>query len=516
MLKRFVYLEGLTNLLGSGGKYLINNDGQIKDIKGNDIPVRLDGDGHKVVNCLGFNGLRDYRVIDLVAIQFKSFYIPQEDYVKVIAFCIDGNKDNTHASNVGYRFEGGKLECKGCPGYYYVPGYTRVAINIDGCMISTVNLRPLKWYTTQPIVSRNIRGGYKTASVTFTKGSQSMLSRHRAMLLVFKDYPDNVDSITANHIDSVPGRDNIENLEWLSYSDNNLHARLNNQRTQQKAVLTRNVVTGEINEYHSLGECARRLGLSGAEPVRLRITKSKFGTVFSGNLQMKYKDDTRDWIDPSEVSNEPTSYEFIAKNIHTDEEHTFTDISQVKVIIPDYHPRPIAVRLNSGSFNSYKGYQFKKLTDERPFPLLTSKDKDKLHPVGGYGVDARNLLTGETRSYETIRQAAKDFNSYISMALSDGQQPVYEDGWQVKFASEKWNEVDSFDAFAYKAQKNVMALELSTGGTILAESISAMAKVLQLDYHEVQDAAYSRGNKICHGYRIRLGVSTDPWPSTQV
>lgn len=37
MFKRYVYIEGLTSLLGSGNKYLINNDGQIKDIRGNKL-----------------------------------------------------------------------------------------------------------------------------------------------------------------------------------------------------------------------------------------------------------------------------------------------------------------------------------------------------------------------------------------------------------------------------------------------------------------------------------------------
>ena len=515
MLKRYVYLEGLTNLLGSGGKYLINNDGQIKDIKGNDIQVRLDGDGHKVVNCVGFDGLRDYRVIDLVAIQFKGLYIPVEDYNKVIAFCIDGNKENTHASNVGYRFEGGKLEYKPCPGFYYIPGFTRGAINIDGVLVSTKNNQVLKWVISKPKYVKNIRGGYYMASVVFTKGTQAMLSRHRAMLLVFKGYPDNVDKLLTNHIDGKPGNDYPDNLEWSTHAENNLHARMNNLRTQQKAVLTRNVKTGEVKEYLSLGDCSKALGLVGPEPIRIRLVESRFGTMFKDGYQLKYKSDSRDWINPEDVDKSPRVYEFIAKNIRTGEEHVFKDVKSVSEIIPDYSSRPICTRLNMGSFEIYKGFQFKLLSDERPFPPVTEKDLEKIHPVGGYGVDARNLLSGETKTYPTIRQAAKDFNSYISTTLRDGKQPIFEDGWQLKFSSEEWNTTDDFDKETYKSQKNIMALELATRRTILAESITAMAQVLKLDYSEVRDAAYSRGNKVCHGYRIRLGITSDPWPTTE-
>ncbi len=104
MFKRYVFIEGLTNLLGSNGKYLINNDGQIKDIKGNDIEFHRDDEGHRVVHCSGWDGEREYRVIDLVAIQFKGLYITADCYAEITAFVIDGNKDNVHAANIGYRF----------------------------------------------------------------------------------------------------------------------------------------------------------------------------------------------------------------------------------------------------------------------------------------------------------------------------------------------------------------------------------------------------------------------------
>ena len=121
MFKRYVFIEGLTSLIGSNGKYLINIKGQIKDIEGNNLLVRLNEQGHKIVYCCSWNGEQDYRVIDLVALQFKSLQIPKKDYEKVEAFVIDGNPDNTHAENIGYRFKGGRLEVENFQGFFYVP-----------------------------------------------------------------------------------------------------------------------------------------------------------------------------------------------------------------------------------------------------------------------------------------------------------------------------------------------------------------------------------------------------------
>lgn len=109
MFRRYVYKEGLTTLLGSSGKFLINNDGQIRDVKGNELPYRRDDDGNKVVTCTSWDGERDYRVIDLVALQFKNLQIPKSRYGEVSAFVMDGNPENTHARNVGYRFKAGGL-----------------------------------------------------------------------------------------------------------------------------------------------------------------------------------------------------------------------------------------------------------------------------------------------------------------------------------------------------------------------------------------------------------------------
>ena len=515
MFKRYVFLEGLTSLHGSNGKYLINNDGWVTNNNGVHLPVTLDEDGHKTVVCKSWDGERRYRIIDLVAIQFKSLYIPQEDYNKVIAFCIDGNKENTHASNIGYRFQGGKLEVKGHPGYYYIPGYTYSAVNIDGVLISVKSGQVHRWGTSKPNPVKNIKGGYRVSNVVWSKGVQAVLSRHRAMMMVFKEYPDNVDKLITNHIDGIPGNDHPDNLEWSTHSQNNQHARENNLRSQQMAILTRNVETGEIKEYISLGECAKALGLKAAEAVRFRIVNARFCQVLNDGLQMKFKSDPRDWIDPKDVEKGPRKYEFTARNILTGQEHSLKSLDELSTILQDYHPRAVKNRLNMRSFEIYRGFQFRMSDDIRPFPVVKPSELENINPVGGYSVDARNLITGETRTYSTIRQAAKDFNGYISTPLRDGKQPIYEDGWQLKLSRDEWNTSEDFDKETYKNQKNIMALEVATNKVILAESIWTLSKILNIEYNEVKQAAYTRGNKVCHGYRIRLGITNDPWPTTE-
>lgn len=514
MFKRYVYLEGLTNLHGSDGKYLINNDGQVKDIKGNDVEYFYDSEGHANVKCKSWDGERDYRVIDLVAIQFKSLNIPIEDYNKVVAFCIDGNKENQHASNIGYRFKDAPLAYKPNPLFFYIPGFTNAAISRDGNLISTITGEPYKWMVHAYNRVKNTKNGYHRAKILFQQGDRVSMSRHRAMALTFMDYPDNADGLEVNHINGTGGDDRLENLEWITHADNCRHAYLNDLRSQQIPVLVRELDTGEIKEYYSMAQCSRERGYAGTEVVRNRVVNAKFGKVFKDNTQFKLKNDPRDWLDPKDYKDEKQVNHFIARNCETGEEFVYDDIKKVADIVPDYHPRAIQKRLNGGSFKPYWGYMFKSVDDPRDFPVLDGKDFKRFNPVAGFTVDARNLLTGETKVYPTIRQAFEEHSSFLATALREGKQPFFESGWQLKYSTDEWQDSADFDEQQYISQRNIMALEVTTGKLYIGENVANLARILKLDSKRVRGAALTRGNEVYGGFRFRLGVSSEPWPTT--
>ena len=519
MFKRYEYIEGLTNLLGSNGKFLINNDGQIKDIKGNDIEIRRDDEGNKVVTCTSWDGTREYRVIDLVALQFKGLCIPQEDFDKVIAFTIDGNPENTHASNIGYRFQGGKLEFKSMPGFYYVPGMTSVAINYEGVPVNVKKLNRLKLYTTKP-GKNNIKGGYRTFSAIFSPGRSISYLRHRALCLVFKEYPDNVDDVSVNHKNGIPGDDWLDNLEWATRRENNIHAYANNLKNQNDHVLVRNVLTDEVTDYYSLSECARALKLESHASVLYRIKASKFGQVFQDGTQIKLKSDPRDWIMPEnpeeEIRKNLQRIPILVRDCRTlqvKEYDSVTDAAKGTGI----YSGTIMYRINVGNESPLFGYQFKLAENQTPWRLFTPEEYQSSLIPNSFKVDARNLLTGEIKSYSSIREAEKALNGLsIRFAFQKNKQPMNEDGWQVKRADEEWIDVQNVEETIYKLRQEVMAKEEATGKITIASSAKQMGEILQLDPKAIRVVAYSRGNKLYHGYRFRLGVTTEPWPETNI
>lgn len=50
------------------------------------------------------------------------------------------------------------------------------------------------------------------------------------------------------------------------------------------------------------------------------------------------------------------------------------------------------------------------------------------------------------------------------------------------------------------------------GLVLIAENAFEMSKILQIDSKALREAAFTRGNRLYHGYRFRLGISSEPWP----
>lgn len=521
MFKRYVYLEGLTTLLGSSGKFLINNDGQIRNAKGNELQYRRDDDGNKVVTCLSWDGERDYRVIDLVALQFKNLQIPKSRYGEVSAFAMDGDPENTHARNVGYRFTAGPIPYEGKQGFFYVPGFPFLAISLSGSAISVKTNHELTAFITKNYQKKNIKGGYKTFNTRFAKGKSTNALRHRLLCLTFLPYPDNVDSLTVNHINGTPGDDRLENLEWATRGENNLHAYVNDLKNQHKRVLVRDITTGKVTEYYSISECARQLGYPTDETVRQRLISSEFGKIFHDGTQIKFKNDPRPWIDvdcPEDViaaSKLAMGISVLVRNCSDLSVKEYPSIASAGTAL-EIEASSIKYRLAVGNKAPMFGYQFKLATDVADWPSFTIKEyRDSLKP-NSFKVDARNLLSGEKKTYKSINKAEAEHNlGFLNGRLKSGNQPLYESGWQFKLADQEWEDVVNVDEVLYKLRKDVMAREESTGKTIICANAERMSKLLGLDPKAIRQAAFTRGNKLYRGYRFRLGVSTDPWPSTR-
>jgi hypothetical protein len=514
MFKRYVFAEGLTSLFSSNRKYLINTKGQIKDLEGNDLPYNKDIDGNKIVTCYGWDGFREYRVIDLIVVQYKFLSIPIDEYNKIVAFVIDGNPENTNASNIGYRFSSGLLEYKLRPGFYYVPGFTMLAINRDGDTISVDSNVIKSYYKTKPCKASNSKGGYYVGYCSVKNMGNLTISRHRLLCLTFKPYPDNVDSLVVNHKDGVPGNDWLDNLEFITRGQNNIHAYVNNLKQQNHPVLVKDVLTGKVTEYCSISECSRALGYAVDETIRQRILTSKYGRIFQDGTQVKLKSDARDWViydDPEkEIEN---NQERIPVSVRDCRDLSVFDYSSIREssIATGIIDSTISMRLTNGDKRPLFGYQFKKQKDGCEFPMFTYDEYVNSLSENSFEVDSRNLLTEEYRTFTSVRKACEVFGNEIRTAFNLGRQPLLQSGWQFKLKKDQWLDSRDFDEQLYRSQKEIMGRNEITGDVVIARNAATLSKILNLDRKEVRKAALTRGNRIYDGYRFRLGVTLDPW-----
>jgi len=96
--------------------------------------------------------------------------------------------------------------------------------------------------------------------VNLQKATKSKMQLvHRLVALAFLSNPDNKRDV--NHIDFIRTNNNVENLEWATPSENNLHTYLNGRGNHKKLAVELLNDSGEIiHSFDSMNDALRFLG----------------------------------------------------------------------------------------------------------------------------------------------------------------------------------------------------------------------------------------------------------------
>lgn len=107
-----------------------------------------------------------------------------------------------------------------------------------------------------------MRAGYKSVCLEMNK-CEKHIKIHRLVAMTFIPNDDPENKLCVNHIDGDKMNNTVENLEWLSYRDNNIHAFETGLNVPLKrAVICYDPETGEHKEYESIRQAANELGLN--------------------------------------------------------------------------------------------------------------------------------------------------------------------------------------------------------------------------------------------------------------
>ena len=173
-----------------------------------------------------------------------------------------------------------------------IPGYTRYLVTKMGDVYDTVE----EQYLVKQEHKRRGRDWYTRVSVYDpAKNRRRYMVLHRLVALAWVHNPDPLNKIHVNHKDGNKRNPHYKNLEWVTPTENSIHAVRTGLRNDNIPCKIRDAQTGTVKEYTSLNEAAAGLGIDVGQLAQTfrRIRKNK---LFNNRYELKSLDDESPWV----------------------------------------------------------------------------------------------------------------------------------------------------------------------------------------------------------------------------
>lgn len=188
-----------------------------------------------------------------------------------------------------YTFENGRLEVSDYNGFYYIPGFTKYALNNQGTMI---NVR------TGKTVVFSINGAYLKSTVMNDLNKLDLLPKHRALCLVFKNDVGNTDEMHVNHDDCDTLNNLLDNIYFCTPKFNTNHYHEN--KTAMPPVEAINLYNGKEYVSDNIYSLSRLID-SHATTIVKYLLKNQFLATKTGYM-FRYKgDESRLWPEGDQI-----------------------------------------------------------------------------------------------------------------------------------------------------------------------------------------------------------------------
>lgn len=291
--------------------------------------------------------------------------------------------------------------------FYYPPKETEFVVNRGGlvrrCSTGTiVKCRPDKF-------------GYLYFTITKPRTTQARGFRlHRVLALTFIGRPFRNRGISfreldVNHKDGNQSNFALDNLEWLTKSENSKHA-IENELWKFKPVLARNLVTGEVQRYVTAVQCAVIHELN-IHRLRKHLKSMEAGRITKDWWVFKHDDGTL-WpeISKDRMVEDCWSTDYgiwYARNIETGSTVMHNTLRELAEVLGSSMNALNTYRYNNGPDEPYRGWIY--WFDERPPKevVATLPPRRKSVVYAPIQTQSTNLRTGEVQTHRSVSDAAK-------------------------------------------------------------------------------------------------------------
>lgn len=364
------------------GRYSVTKEGVVFDrlFEEKVLPYEKDGVPCVAIDLPWYGN--DVPIKLLVALTYKKLWLPVAAWKSIEVLVETGIEVDLNPKNLIWRFPPDGIQVPTIPGYYFIPSFTRYAINRKGVVISL--------FETDIKLSSLAASGYKDIALRRDDGIYVGSNRHRLLALTFIPYDNTINEKVVNHKDGVRNNDEICNLEWVTIAENVQHgldlkrgyAGSHRERGVMKMLVSRGLTvdhndldfsgvdvkdinTNEVVRFSSQLKAANALGVSTGT-ISLKLN-DKYGYPV---IKEKYivKRPNNDWPvwDRNKDYQTPTEKETLAKNVETSEIIAFSSATEAYTKL-GLSKKRVTKSLKRRDRKNIDGYIFKYARDDKPW-----------------------------------------------------------------------------------------------------------------------------------------------------
>ncbi len=216
-------------------------------------------------------GEKEVSINFLIAFTYIPIYKANEKVFNWLVLTIDDTRP-LHPNNLIWKSKLEDLEDPLNPGFYIIPRYTRYCINQEGTikrryspvvygkiakdlsMLSESEREERIRIVAVRKMEPSKENTYLQATLLNDAQKDDSTPIHRLLGYVFLEYGNNLTSLTINHKNGLQYDNRIENIEWISASKNNVHAKDEGLNTARMPIVVIDLLKNCAFKFKSISD----------------------------------------------------------------------------------------------------------------------------------------------------------------------------------------------------------------------------------------------------------------------